>query len=155
MKQLNDLFSQIQSMQKSMGNFHNSSNPAFDLSSIDTYIKDTIQQALGPQLGGEDQTIPIENGSSKSHLSYEMVELHHYYIVKIKIPDFIEVENIRLSLGNCRLYVHGLPGGESQTIALPEQPHTKQAHAQYKGGLLEVRLARYTKEDTKDIYIQY
>lgn len=157
MKQFNDWFNQIQSMQKTMGNFSGTGNAPFDLSSIDTYIQETIQQALGHPLRNEKRSMPIEHSPSKhsKQLDYELVELHHYYVVKIPIPEGIDVEALRLSLGNCRLYVYGLPGGEVQTISLPEQPHEKQVHAQYKKGLLEVRLARNTREDTRDIYIQY
>lgn len=139
-----------------MGNTHqwNGQLPdMMDMKTIDSYIQRTIQQSLNgsyvPQKHNEDV---IESKSNK--LNYELVELHQYYIVKIEIPDTVSVHELSISLGNCKLIITGLPGGETQAIQLPEQPYSKQYSAQYKDGIIEVRLMKKGDDSSRDIYIQ-
>lgn len=123
-----------------------------DMKTIDSYIQRTIQQALnGSNIPQKNNVDVIDSKSNK--LNYELVELHQYYIVKIDIPDTVSVHDLSISLGNCKLIVTGLLGGEAQAIQLPEQPYGKQYSAQYKDGIIEVRLLKKGDDSSKDIYI--
>ncbi|MFC0524273.1 hypothetical protein ACFFGV_11920 [Pontibacillus salicampi] len=158
MKDLFSLFSQFSKMgapnQWNQGQLPNMT----DMKSIDDYVKQTIQQALnGTDFFSTEQSERedgvVESKSSKLH--YEVIELHHYYIVKIDIPEGYDVDQLKLTLGNCKLYLSGIPNGGTQTITLPEQPFSKQYSAQYKDGVVEVRLLKKTSDSMKDIYIEY
>lgn len=160
MKHLFELFNQLTNLTQNQSWQQNNSqlpNQNVDIHSIDDYIKKTVQQAFQPAYGAQE---PLEEERNTIEMDaqsfpYELIELHQYFIVKITLPSHVTLDNIRITLGNCRLHIEETELGVNQVIPLPEQPSKRHMTAQYKDGIVEVRLLKKAKGQDPEIYINY
>lgn len=132
----------------------------FDPSTIDDYIQQTVKQAFQPSASNTfEEDIELEDNfhvtNQPTLFPYELIELHQYFIVKIQVPRDVTPGDIRITLGNCKLHVEHIEDGVTEKIPLPEQPTKKHMSAQYKNGIIEVRLLKKSNDYNTEIYIQY
>ncbi|WP_261131300.1 hypothetical protein [Bacillus sp. Marseille-Q3570] len=126
-----------------------------DMSWLEQYIQQTIQQSVGNQSAyiqphSLNSVSPNQNG-----LRHELVELMNYYVVKLQVAEGIDIKQLRISLGNSRLIVSGLPDGQSESIQLPGPTAKRGFKAQYKHPFVEVRLLKTNDDTLNDIPIDY
>lgn len=89
-------------------------------------------------------------------LREETFETHHYVIVRLHVPVFVNERRLRVHASAQRLKIAGLPGDEEQVVALPFPVSPSSARAMYKDGILQVKLLkRKITERFEEIYIRY
>ncbi|MGM9988220.1 MAG: hypothetical protein ACI35O_13470 [Bacillaceae bacterium] len=126
-------------------------NNGFDYASLNKYIQETLHQALSEENFSNNHSQsnqPKKNGP----LSYELFELHDYIIVQLHIPESMNENELRITLGNCRLIISGFHDGQTQTILLPFHPNEKGITAKCKNKLLEIRLPKKQNEELVEIH---
>lgn len=98
---------------------------------IEQYVRKMLTKALPEaadvRIGGESATFS---------------ETGHYVLVKIKLPDDFDKEQLRLFVREDRLRVDGLPNGKSETIKLPNLVKPRVCKTLLKGGVLQVKLQK-------------
>lgn len=149
-------------------------NPFFDLNNLKSYI-DEMQKPFmqGTQQPNSDQIqkqimntinqfMPdfLKNGNnmmqsspSQTPQDIQLFETHDFVIARIP-TQFDSSIRPRLSMDTFHLYVRGLPDrNEEIKLRLPCPIKPKYAKAEYKDGILEVRMLKQGPEPTMEINI--
>lgn len=117
---------------------------------IDEMMHQSVEQAMS------HMPLPSSLPTSPSpQQAYEVIELMNYIIVKVEIPEEVSVENVTVTLGNCRLVIKGLPQQDPFVVSLPVQPSSKNVSAQYRDRMLEIRLQKKVEDHAQEIFIDY
>ncbi|MFZ0370203.1 MAG: hypothetical protein WAM07_11485 [Halobacillus sp.] len=130
------------------------SNSMFDMANINKYVQQSIEDALKPTQHMFNSPHSTSDPKEHTGFDYEVVELMLYYIVQIRLPKETDMDALRLTLGNCKLFVEGI-GESKKTIPLPGQPSRRNISAQYSDGTIEVRLHKKREDYEKEIHVFY
>ncbi|MGP4059121.1 Hsp20/alpha crystallin family protein [Halobacillus sp. H74] len=125
------------------------SDPMADMKKMNDFVQKSIEEAFSPSQKGNT---PFQMGRKETS-EHKVIELMNEVIVKIQVPLEIDIESIRLAVGNGKLFADGI-SQERIAIALPAQTSRRNIHAQYNDGVIEVRLPK-KHSDEKEIFIHY
>lgn len=120
-----------------------------DMTKMNEFVQKSIEEALHPPKQGDGHSPSFQ----KSEADYKVVELMREIVVTIQKPIEVDVETIRLSVGNGKLFVDGIHYGRI-TIPLPAHTSRRNIYAQYNDGIIEVRLPK-KNSDEKEIFLHY
>lgn len=101
-----------------------------DLSWINKHMEETLNSALPP----------YTQNHRKGYTS-EIIEIHNYVIVKIKIPKS-DTKKIQLKVSSSRLQIINTETHKKEILSLPALIRTDTSKAIYSNGVLEVRLMK-------------
>lgn len=121
-----------------------------DMTKMNEFVQKSIEEALNPSKQSEGYSQP---SFQKNDAEYKVVELMREVVVTIGKPIDIDIESIRLSVGNGKLFVDGFHYGRL-TIPLPAHTSRRNIYAQYNDGIIEVRLPK-KNSDEKEIFLHY
>lgn len=112
---------------------------------IDEYIQDILSQIL-----------PFNPKSSarRTRIKPDIFETHHSVIVRLRIPEGVNVKRLRLFLSTNQVCISGLHERE-EVISLPALCRYSGCKAQLKDDILEIRIAKELNEPYREIDIQY
>lgn len=128
----------------------NWSNP--DMSWVQGYINDIMKQAMPGQFNdGKNES--RSSDSKKDYSSPDVFETHHYMIARIKVPEDIYPENVKVMFHTNELNIEGIQSRPLQ-IKLPRNGLYKGSKAHFKDHILEVRVPKRSKERYQEIPIQ-
>lgn len=127
----------------------NWSNP--DMSWVQDYINDIMKQAMPGQFN-EGQSSDRSH-TPKQSSSPEVFETHHYMIARIKVPEDIYPENVKVMFHTNELNIEGIQSRPLQ-VKLPGNGLYKGSKAFYKDHILEIRIPKRSKERYQEIPIQ-
>lgn len=116
-----------------------------DMSWVKEYVDNVMKQAFSGQFAGE---------SNRNSVKSDVFETHHSIIIRIKVPDDIVAENVRVLFHTNELKVEGI-ASQPQMIKLPANGLYKGSKAMYKNSVLEVRIPKRNRETFQEIPIQY
>lgn len=122
-----------------------------DMTKMNEFVQKSIEEALSPV--NQKQESAVNHGSHKEHRDYKVVELMKEVVVTIQLPADVDVEAIRLSIGNGKLFVDGIGFGRV-AISLPAQTSRRNIFAEHNEGMIEVRLPKRNL-DEKEIFLHY
>jgi HSP20 family molecular chaperone IbpA len=112
----------------------------FDLSSINAYVQNVLSNV----------------SHSDTMLSSETFETHHSVIVQLKLPKKVHPKNLRVLINAHNIKINGQNEGEGQLIKLPCSVVPTGSKAQYKQGILEIKMPKVRfKEHFHEIFIQF
>ena len=118
---------------------------------IQKKILESIDQFLPPFLRG--QSAPQnEKKSPDPAVNYQVFETHDFVIARIPIKQE-EYFPPKLLMDTYHLYVNHLPDQKDLTIKLPSPIRPKNAKAEFKDGILEVRMLKRGPEPMTEISI--
>lgn len=116
-----------------------------DLSWVNKHIEETLNQSL-PSNAAQDKP---------ASYSSEIVDIHNYVIVKIKVPES-QARTLAVAASSTQLKLLGGASNPQQTIQLPAFVRADSSKAIYKNGVLEIRLLKREKtERFSDIEIHF
>lgn len=132
---------------------------------IDKYVQDIIGKVLPANMNGmmnpqemfKNMQMPGARQSSTDGLSSSAYETHDYVFVRIPIKDEDWVKKLSLYHTSNQLIVANIPKPDDQhTITLPAIVKKKGATANYKDGVLEVKIPKnidmqYSQIDVSEI----
>lgn len=125
----------------------------FNSDQLQKQISDTIANSMpdfmrGPQSDGESKA-KKENPTTK----VDVFETHDFVVARIPVTE--GQSKPKLSLDTYKLYVRGIQGAENDvTVPLPSPIKPKYTKAEYKSGVLEVRMLKKGPEPMTDITIE-
>jgi hypothetical protein len=112
----------------------------FDLSSINAYVQNVLSNV--PHSG--------------ALLSPETFETHHWVIVQIKLPKKVHPKNLRVFINARNIKIKGQDEGDEQLIKLPCSVVPAESKAQFKQGILEIKMPKVKyKEHFHEVFIQF
>ncbi|MFD0695605.1 hypothetical protein ACFQZT_16010 [Paenibacillus sp. GCM10027628] len=91
------------------------------------------------------------NGSGKSsqeELQVDTSETDHHLIIKIRTPETMNLNHVRVLASTSDLKLKGLPGKKEQVIQLPTLVHSTSGRAFVKDGLLEIKIRKQNADDS-------
>ncbi|WP_027725379.1 hypothetical protein [Tuberibacillus calidus] len=116
---------------------------------IQKYVMDTVSQFMPDFL--KNDNIAFKRTQPESEV--QVFETHDFVIARIPTR-FDSNLRPRLSMDSYHLYVKGLPDrNEELKLQLPCPVKPKYAKAEYKNGILEVRMLKQGPEATREINI--
>lgn len=121
-------------------------------------LSDTLNKSMPSFFGGgmmnSNQNQPNQNNRSIQQADYKTFETHEFVLVRVTLPKQANTNNIRLLLDSHQLTVKGIHSdGSDLRIQLPAAVRPKYAKADYKDGILEVRLMKKGPESQAEIRI--
>lgn len=119
-----------------MSNNWQGTGPAFN-------IKKMMEQVLSQTMDHHQFPFGSFHSAAPSALNYEVFETHRNVFVKIRPAD--SEKDMALSVNKRKLNVE--VDGRTHTISLPHEVDSDRATAQYKDGILEVRLPKLDSID--------
>ncbi len=125
----------------------------FNSQQIQEHINNTIANSM-PDFLRTNNEVPQSNRPSSSKSNIEVFETHDFVVARIPVPN--EQTKPKLSLDTYKLYVKGLPdepNGEV-VVPLPSAIKPKYTKAEFKSGVLEVRMLKKGPEPMTDITIE-
>jgi hypothetical protein len=129
----------------------NSQGMPFNGFNIQKQVMDAVNQHL-PDFLKQGQNFPLSHMRSHND-DCQVFETHDFVIVRIPIPDNGHGKP-RISLSTHTLYIKDLPNHKDHLkIHLPCPIKTRHAKAEYRHGILEVRMLKAGPEPTTDITI--
>ena len=115
---------------------------------IQKQVMDTVYKNL-PEFIRQGQTSPLP----ANRADYQVFETHDFVIARISIPNNGNIQP-KISMNTHTLYIKGLPDPkEDLTIPLPASIKPRHAKAEYRNGILEVRMVKLGPEPTAEITI--
>ncbi|WP_442594153.1 Hsp20/alpha crystallin family protein [Neobacillus sp. D3-1R] len=130
----------------------------FDQNDIEKYVKDMMNQMMPTQMqdmfGSQDwmkdwmrpKTKPEDPPSeqkNEGNLSYSVFETHHHVYIRIHIKEDTWLSKMKLYHTSNQLIIEHIPSEEDkQTIVLPAIVRKKGTSANYKEGILEIKLQK-------------
>ncbi|ELK49082.1 Hsp20/alpha crystallin family protein [Halobacillus sp. ACCC02827] len=123
-------------------------NQMMDMFKMNEFVQKQMEEALSP-----NPFMQQPAAKEKEKVPYKVIELVNEVVVTITVPLEVAVEELRLTVGNGKLFVDGV-GQERLAIALPAQTSRRNIHAQYHEGIVEVRLPK-RHSDEKEIFLRY
>lgn len=141
------------------------SNP-FDLSSFEQFFggKLPILGAAGKEHFGwiEDyvkealvNALPNAAQASASSVRAETFETHHYVVVKCKVPEGMNLEELHIQASADQVKLEGLPKGTTQYIRLPSSVDPRQCRALLKNSVLQIKLKKRRQgQRFHDVYLR-
>jgi HSP20 family molecular chaperone IbpA len=112
----------------------------FDLSSISAYVQNVLSN------------VPHVDAMQDA----ETFETHHWVIVQIKLPKKQHPKNLRVLVNAHHIKIKGQTEGEGQLIKLPCSVVPTAAKAQFKQGILEIKMPKVKyKEHFHQVFIQF
>lgn len=119
------------------------------------WISDYVDRMMKEAMAAQEQEGFRPKKQSKP-LREETFETHHYVIVRLHVPPYVNERKLQVHASAHRLKITGLPGGAEQTVVFPLAVSPDTARALYKDGILQVKLLkRKTSERFEEIYIRY
>ncbi|MGV3489057.1 MAG: hypothetical protein ACO1OC_10785 [Tuberibacillus sp.] len=116
---------------------------------IQKYVMDSINQFMPDFLKNNGNAMPRTGVKP----DVQVFETHDFVIARIP-AHFEDHSRPRLSMDTYHLYVKGLPDtNEELKLQLPCPIKPKYAKAEYRSGVLEVRMLKQGPEPTRDINI--
>jgi hypothetical protein len=117
-------------------------------------INDTISSYMPDFLKNGAASPPMGATPQSSSGKIEVFETHDFVVARIPVSE--SQPKPKLSLDTYRLYVKGMPGQEKETVnvPLPAPIKPKYTKADYKSGILEVRMLKKGPEPMTEISIE-
>jgi hypothetical protein len=103
----------------------------YDLSSINSYVQKVLSQ--------------VSTGDAM--LGAEIFETHLSVIAKIKIPNQMQLKNLRFWVNANHIKIERSPDGREQILNLPSIVDPLAKKAVYKKGILEIRIPKVKYKD--------
>lgn len=113
------------------------------------WIQDYIQNILSQTMPG-----PLKGQAHSSRYRSEVFETHDYMIAKIKLPEGVNPDKLKVLLGNHILRLEGDSREESHTLTLPSPGRFHGSRAICKNGVLEVRIPKEDNDNFRQIHIR-
>lgn len=126
----------------------------FNTEQLQQQINETISSSMPDFLRGSFNGTSGTNSANttKSTQKVDVFETHDFIVARIPVTE--SDAKPKLSLDTTRLYVKGLPGDTpEQVVSLPAPIKPKYTKAEYKQGVLEVRMLKKGPEPMTDINI--
>ncbi|WP_042457483.1 Hsp20/alpha crystallin family protein [Neobacillus dielmonensis] len=119
---------------------------------IDKYVQDIISKVLPANMGGmmNPQEVfrgftnqPSQGSTNPGKINSAAFETHDYVFVRISIKDEAWIKKLKIYHTSNQLIVEHVPeDGDKNTITLPAIVKKKGATANYKDGILEVKIPK-------------
>ncbi|MYL20214.1 hypothetical protein GLW04_09975 [Halobacillus litoralis] len=116
-------------------------------------MNDFLQQSMKEALSSTPFHHESQMQQEKGQEEVKVVELMNEVVVTIALRPPVDPDAVRLSVGSGYLYVEGLEAGR-MTIKLPAATSRRNVYAQYREGVIEVRLQK-KQTDEKEIFLHY
>lgn len=120
--------------------------PNQDSSWIEDYVKGVLSQVL------PDDT--IQNHSIPIRLRPDVIDTHHYIIVRAKIPEHANTRNMKVFFNTGQVRLSGLTEKE-EVVSLPSPGRYNGSKAIFKDDILEIRIPKELNEPDREITIQF
>ncbi|WP_442604205.1 Hsp20/alpha crystallin family protein [Paenibacillus sp. KN14-4R] len=117
-------------------------NLNLDPSFVEKYVKDVLKQASVNSMH-----------VGKSHLPYELFEMHNAVIAKIQIPKDIKIENLSISINTSQIKIEGLPTEQRILLNIPVVP--SKSSATFKQDFLQIKMPKLSKGNFVEVPIRY
>ncbi|WEG13838.1 hypothetical protein PU629_05585 [Pullulanibacillus sp. KACC 23026] len=132
--------------------FFNTGFP-FNSDQLQRQINETIANSMPDFLKTTGNQAQAQAQTSSS-VKIEVFETHDFIVARIPVSQ--SQPKPKLSLDTTRLYIKGLPGTDQadQVVSLPAPIKPKYTKAEYKSGVLEVRMLKKGPEPMTDISIE-
>lgn len=126
----------------------------FDMSTVNDYVKKTIEESLTGVLE-DGHMIPKKDSpaSSGGTLAYSIFEIIGCIIVQFTLPPKIDYHDVHLYVEHRELVVK-LEGHGEETILLPKKVLAESSKAYYQDHLIEIRLPLDTEHSQTEIPIK-
>lgn len=128
---------------------------------VGDYVQDVLKRSFS-QRAGADWTDHEEKGAVSASAGdeldyeYEVFETHSGVIAKVKIPDEIQVRNIRVYAGSMQLKLEQDPRRQKMFIPLPVQVIGSSVKASMKNRVLEIRCSKQEEAEMfQEVRIRY
>jgi HSP20 family molecular chaperone IbpA len=113
---------------------------------VEEYVQDVLKKSFSQRTGSfiPEESARAETSEAGQGLDYdyETFETHHNVIVRITVPEDVQVKNVRLYAGSMQLKVEQDPTRSSMYIPLPSEVDGGGVKASLKDRVLEVRCPR-------------
>ncbi len=113
---------------------------------VEEYVQDVLKKSFSQRAGSffPEESARAETSEAAQGLDYdyETFETHNNVIVRITIPEDVQVRNVRVYAGSMQLKVEQDPTRSSMYIPLPSEVDGGAVKASLKDRVLEVRCPR-------------
>ncbi|MNC36496.1 hypothetical protein D3C75_850190 [compost metagenome] len=127
---------------------------------VEEYVQDVLKRSFSQRMGSftPEEGARAETSESRHELDYdyETFETHNNVIVRISVPEDVQVRNVRLYAGSMQLKVEQDPTRKSMYIPLPSEVEGGSVKASLKDRVLEVRCPRRQEAEVfQEVRVRY
>lgn len=127
---------------------------------VEEYVQDVLKRTFSQRTGSffpenGERAETSESGRGLDY-DYETFETHNNVIVRITVPEDVQVRNVRLYAGSMQLKVEQDPTRKSMYIPLPSEVEGGSVKASLKDRVLEVRCPRRQEAEVfQEVRVRY
>ncbi|RAU91697.1 hypothetical protein DQG13_28815 [Paenibacillus sp. YN15] len=127
---------------------------------VEEYVQDVLKRTFSQRTGSffpeaNERAETSESGHGLDY-DYETFETHNNVIVRITVPEDVQVRNVRLYAGSMQLKVEQDPTRKSMYIPLPSEVEGGSVKASLKDRVLEVRCPRRQEAEVfQEVRVRY
>lgn len=126
---------------------------------VGDYVQDVLKRSFSEK-GGAAWSEEGEKGtvSSQGELEYdyEVFETHNGVIVKVTVPDEVQIRNIRVYAGSMQLKLEQDPRRQKMFISLPTEVIASSVKASVKNRIMEIRCQKMDEAQMfQEVRIRY
>lgn len=127
---------------------------------VEDYVQDVLKRSFTQRSGTffpeEKAQSETSEASNELDYDYETFETHNNVIVRITVPEDVQVRNVRIYAGSMQLKVVQDPTRNSMYIPLPSEVDGGGAKASLKDRILEVRCPRRQEAEVfQEVRVRY
>lgn len=98
---------------------------------------------------------PVKAQGSSGRLPAEIFETHRFLIVRIKLPELVELNKVRVMASSSSIKLQGLPESKGQLIKLPKLVEARSGKVLLKEQVLQIKLRkRNSGEQYYELFIR-
>lgn len=98
---------------------------------------------------------PVKAHGSNGRLPADIFETHRFLIVRIKLPESVELNKVRVMASSYSVKLQGLPDSKGQLIRLPKLVEARSGKVLLKEQVLQIKLRkRNTGEQFYELFIR-
>lgn len=127
---------------------------------VEEYVQDVLKKSFSQRTGSffpeESARAETSEASHELDYDYETFETHNNVIVRITVPEDVQVRNVRVYAGSMQLKVEQDPTRNSMYIPLPAEVDGGSVKASLKDRVLEVRCPRRQEAEIfQEVRVRY
>jgi len=121
---------------------------AADASWVSEFVQNNLSRFIN-----EAVSPGVFDPSAKGLLRYELLETNRSLILRLKLPKGMSPRDVKTSIGRRNVKL-ALPSGRTQRIPLGKPVNSKRARADFRSGVLEIRMPKLPeREEYNDLYL--
>lgn len=128
---------------------------------VGEYVQDVLKRSFAERTGVEpeeetEKEVTASSGGGGLDLDYELFETHNSVIARVKVPEDVQVRNIRVYAGTMQLKLEQDPQRKKMYIRLPTEIISSTVKAALKNRVLEIRCSKLEEAEIfQEVRVRY